>query len=214
MMNKPATIAKRSDFIRIEELENHPKVTRILPMPYDYLLVDFWDDWFRQIFNPKIKYHQDPLLREKAAELRLESDALIKPLMDRSTDMNFVSGMGWQINGKAYDFRMLRKERIIDVKLFSNVPSAAVFEVGLVFSKSDEKKTKNLSKVVDDWRTWALDKSLLREASLAENDRVIVEPLEGIEDALAALIVMLRDTRGKTGITKVEFRPCGNTDTL
>lgn len=206
---KPITIAPLEDLTDYAALKKNSKILRIRELPYNYVLFFFWDEAYKEIYNKEKKYYADPTLKEKAKELRKEENALICPLFSRSTSDNFVTALGFGLNGHMYEMPILRKDRFIQTMYWKVEPIDQDCKFEAIFKELNEKKKTALEKVIEDWKQWALGLSLLNSCepiNYTEKKAVFnIHFQEKFEDALAALIIMLNHTRLKTGVVKIVY---------
>ena len=208
-MRKPISIVQKSNLTDYESLRKHKKIVRLIEIPYNYVFFEFWDDAFLDIYNKEKKYYADPVLKEKAIELRDEENALIKPLYDKATSDNFVTSLGFWLNRCAYEMPILRKERFIETMYGKVDPIGQDCTFEAIFKELNEKNKIAFEKVINDWKQWASGLSLWKSCQLISYDEKMaimgIHFNEKFEDALAALIIMLNHTRLKTGVVKVIY---------
>jgi len=209
-MDKPTTLARRSDLADYEGLRRHPKVGRVLDLPYDYVMFDFWDDAFTQIFDKTKAYHADPILRAKATELRAEEEALVKPLYDRAADTNFVTSWGFTLNQRSYEMPLLRKERFIETQYFKVEAIPMKCEINAVFKGLTEQRRDAFEQVIENWKKWDAE-SLGKVVTVSpveytgDSGAIHVHFAHEFEDSLAAFIVMQNAKRLATRVVELVY---------
>jgi len=169
----------------------------------------FWDPLFEVIFGKNVhdsgdKLYTDHEVKEKAIKLRDEENFLIQPLFDKATITNLVSGFGFVINNEYYLFRVLRSERLIKL---GNYSANKIFEpeckITVNFKSFDAKKKMAFEKVISDWGNWCASLNMETNPNnirYAEREAMCTALFkDGYEDAYATLVIMLNETKLKTG---------------
>ena len=215
MISHHITIVKKDDVVPIPELMKHPLVVKIIEIPFDYILFEFYHDLIIQ------RWSLDPRIKNAASldnELKAEYDRVIKekmqllqPLYDKedaeSENPRFITGFGFHINNIFYDFNSIKKTVPVDFRLMiDNVKTNALnMQIETFLKTSEESRKEKYFSVLSTWHEWGIELGNIKAFSHLEscsNKSVIteIEFIKEIEDTIAGLIIMLTDTKRKTNI--------------
>jgi hypothetical protein len=219
-MKHPITIARKKDLTDYESLCRHPKIIKFINLPHDYVLFEFWDPLFEEIFGKNVNdishnIYTDPELKRKAILLSDEERSFIEPLYRRETLLNGVSAFGFTINNNYYLFNVLRSERLIKLgDYFDNKILEPECLIKINFKNLDIKKQKAFEKVIIDWHEWTDSLNIkTNPGNITYSEKVALFTAtfkEGFEDAYATLIIMFNETKLKTGCASFSFEKQGS----
>ncbi|MCL1475927.1 hypothetical protein [Argonema antarcticum] len=210
---RPLIIVKNFYLADLQTLQEHSNVKHILEMPYNYVFFEFYDPIFELLYNEDIeiqnKAGKDPELQSKAKQLFGELDRFLQPLYSHPASHD---RFGYRFGCIALDFIINKK--IYTLKEPGNPKAIEIVETGFTNSTSVQLKVKFKNKanknqlryeqVIIDWHEWAkkhFEFDVLGKIEYQNKlSTITIYFPSNFENFMAAIIVMLNDTRKETSI--------------
>lgn len=210
---RPRYILKKFYLVEMQTLQEHPNIKQILELPYDYIFFEFYDPIFELLFNENLeikhKAGKDPELQEKEKQLFGDLDRFLQPLYshpashDRYGYRKGCIARQFVINKKIYTLREPGNPKSIEI-VETGFANSTFVQFKVRFRNKTNKNKLRYEQVINDWHEWAKKHFQVDVLDGIEYQdllsKVTINFPNDFETFMAALIVMLNDTRKETSI--------------
>ncbi len=218
MIKHQVVIAKKNDIADMDELKSHPNVLKLIEIPYDYVLFELYNELIHIQYDPdpKIRYQiaTDYKMNRKMRKFVAEKEKLLKPLFSQEIQgLKPLYGLIFHINEVSYIYQCAKRYKFVNLFETSKIINTTKLEIEVEFRSLLKSKMKAYEKAMDEWTAWgknagniestnSIDFFETSEDYIGKNTVIFSK---NIEDSLAAFIMIIHETKGKTGIKAIRY---------